>query len=56
MVRLTAAANLAKVKTATPAVGETTVYAMSIPAGRWWEQPMELSSGVIHTAVVEEDI
>jgi L-ascorbate metabolism protein UlaG (beta-lactamase superfamily) len=56
MVRLTAAANLANIKTATPVVGETTVYDMSIPAGRWWEQPMQLSSGVVNTAVAEEDI
>jgi len=56
MVRLTAAANHANVKTATPVVGETTVYDMSIPAARWWGQPMELSSGAINTAVVEEDI
>ena len=56
MERLTAAANFKNIKTATPVVGETIVYGMSIPAARWWEQPMELSSGVISTSVVEEDI
>ena len=53
MVRLTAAANSKNVKIATPVVGETTVYTMSIPAARWWEKPMELSRGVINAAVVE---
>ena len=43
MVRLTAAAKLKNVKIATPIVGETTVYDMSIPAARWWEQAMEYS-------------
>ena len=56
MVRLTAAANFKNIKTATPVVGETTVYGMRIPTARWWEQPMELSRGVINTSVVEEDI
>ncbi len=56
MVRLTAAANSKNVKIATPVVGETTVYRMSIPGTRWWEQAMELSSGVINTAVIEGDI
>ena len=55
MVRLTAAANLANVKTATPVVGETTVYGNSIRSTRWWEQAMELSSDVINTAVIEKD-
>ena len=56
MVRLTAAANFKDVKIATPVVGETTVYSNIIPAARWWEQAMELSSGVINTAVIEKDI
>jgi L-ascorbate metabolism protein UlaG (beta-lactamase superfamily) len=56
MVRLTAAAHLANVKTATPVVGETTVHGLSIPAGKWWEQPMELSRGVTNTTVVKEDV
>jgi L-ascorbate metabolism protein UlaG (beta-lactamase superfamily) len=56
MVRLTAAANLKNIKTATPIVGETTVYGMSIPAVRWWKKPMELSIGVINTAVIDGDI
>ena len=56
MVRLTAAANFKNVKIATPVVGETTVYRMSIPATRWWEQAMELASGVVNTAVIEKDI
>ena len=56
MVRLTAAANSKRVKIATPVVGETTVYNMSIPATRWWEQAMELSSGVINPTVIERDI
>jgi L-ascorbate metabolism protein UlaG (beta-lactamase superfamily) len=50
MERLTAAANLKNIKIATPVVGETTVYNMTIPTARWWEQPMELSGGVIKTA------
>ena len=56
MVRLTAAAKTNNVKIVTPVVGETTVYSMSIPATRWWEQAMELSSGMIKTAVIERDI
>ena len=56
MERLTAAADFKRVKIATPVVGDTTVYGMSIPAARWWEKPMELSRGVISTSVVEEDI
>jgi len=56
MERLTAAANFKNIKTATPVVGETTVYGMSIPAARWWEKPMELSIGVINTAVIDGDI
>jgi L-ascorbate metabolism protein UlaG (beta-lactamase superfamily) len=55
MVRLTAAADLKNIETATPIVGETTVYRRSIPSARWWEQAMELSGGVINTAVVEKD-
>ena len=55
MVRLTAAANFKKVKIATPVVGATTVYSESLTANRWWEQAMELSAGVINTAVVEKD-
>jgi len=56
MVRLTASANLKNVKTATPIVGESTVFRMTIPAAKWWEQPMQLSTGVIKTAVVDKDI
>ena len=56
IVRLTAAADFRNIKAATPIVGETTIYGMSIPAARWWEKPMELSRGVISTSVVEEDI
>ena len=55
MVRLTAAADFKKVQIATPVVGDTTVYSESITANRWWEQAMELSAGVINTAVVEKD-
>jgi hypothetical protein len=56
MERLTAAANYKNVNIATPVVGDTTVYNGSITANRWWEQAMELSSGVMNTAVVEKDI
>jgi L-ascorbate metabolism protein UlaG (beta-lactamase superfamily) len=56
MVRLTAAANSQNVKIATPMVGETTVFRMRIPAARWWEPAMELTSGVIKPAVNEGDI
>ena len=56
MVRLTAAANFKKVKIATPVVGETTVYSRNISSARWWEQAMELSGGVINTAVIEREI
>jgi L-ascorbate metabolism protein UlaG (beta-lactamase superfamily) len=55
MLRLTAAAELNKVKTATPVVGDTTVYSSSIPSARWWEQAMELSTGAINTAVIEKE-
>jgi L-ascorbate metabolism protein UlaG (beta-lactamase superfamily) len=37
MVRLTAAADSANVKIATPIVGETSVYGKTIPVARWWE-------------------
>jgi len=47
MERLTAAANFNHVRTATPIVGETTVYDMKIPTARWWEQSMALSGGRI---------
>jgi len=56
MIRLTTAANYKNIQIATPVVGETTVYGMSIPVTRWWEQAMELSSGEINTAVIEKDI
>ena len=56
MERLTVAANFKNVKSATPVVGETTVYSMSIHSTRWWEQAMELSSSDINTAVIEKDI
>jgi L-ascorbate metabolism protein UlaG (beta-lactamase superfamily) len=56
MIRLTAAANYKNVQIATPVVGETTVYGLSKPVTRWWEQAMELSSGEINTAVIEKDI
>ena len=51
MVRLTAAANLNNVKTATPAVGETTVYNGRIPSARWWEHVMERSSDAKFSAI-----
>ena len=50
MERLTVAANLNMVKTATPIVGETTVYDSKIPTARWWQQSMQLSGGEIKTA------
>jgi len=50
MARLTTAANSKNVKTATPIVGETTVFAGRIPSARWWEQPMQLSGAEIETA------
>jgi L-ascorbate metabolism protein UlaG (beta-lactamase superfamily) len=50
MVRLTAAADSKNIETATPIVGETTVYGTSIAAKRWWEQPMQMSGVVIKTA------
>ena len=56
MVRLTAAAHLKNVKIATPVAGETTVYGSNIRSTRWWKQTMELSTGVINTAVIEKDI
>jgi hypothetical protein len=56
MVRLTAAAEFKNVKTATPIVGETTVYGMIIATNRWWEQAMGLSAGAINTSFVEKDI
>ena len=56
MVRLTAAANLKNVKIATPIVGQTTVYDMSIPAARWWEPAMKLAGGVINAAVTEKEL
>ena len=56
MERLTIAANYRNIKTATPVVGETTVYGMRIPTARWWEKPKQLSGGVINTAIVDRDI
>jgi L-ascorbate metabolism protein UlaG (beta-lactamase superfamily) len=56
MARLTAAAKYKKIKTATPVVGETTVYGISIPAARWWEKPMELTHGDKKTDVIDGDI
>ena len=47
MERLTLAADYKNIKTATPVVGETTVYGMRIPSARWWEEPMQLSGGVL---------
>ena len=44
MQRLTAAADSAGVLTATPVVGETTVYGSYIPARRWWENTMARGS------------
>jgi L-ascorbate metabolism protein UlaG (beta-lactamase superfamily) len=38
MKRLTAAVDLSNVKTATPLVGDTTVYNAYIPSEKWWEQ------------------
>lgn len=52
MERLMAAAHSKNIKTATPVVGETTVYDSKIPSARWWEQPMQLSGAVIKTASV----
>jgi L-ascorbate metabolism protein UlaG (beta-lactamase superfamily) len=46
MERLTHAADFININTATPIVGETTVYGMRIPTARWWEEPMQLSGGV----------
>ena len=43
MVRLTATASQANVKTATPIVGETTVYGSSLPSIRWWESGMAVA-------------
>ena len=56
MERLTAAAYDKNVRVATPIVGETTVYGKSIPVARWWEPAMEVSVGVNHTPVIEENI
>ena len=56
MERLTATANLKNVITATPVVGETTVYSGSIPAARWWEPAMQLSANVNKAFVIEGDI
>ena len=50
MERLTAAANLNRVKTATPVVGDTTVYDTKIPTARWWEPSMQLSDAEIKAA------
>ena len=50
MVRLTAAADLKNIETATPIVGETTVYGTSIATKRWWEQPMQSSGVLLKTA------
>ena len=54
MVRLTVAADLKNIETATPIVGETTVYGMNVAAKRWWEQPMQVSSAVIKTASIQK--
>ena len=43
------AAYLNNVKTATPVVGETTVYISSIPTARWWEQSTEFSGSSVKT-------
>jgi L-ascorbate metabolism protein UlaG (beta-lactamase superfamily) len=56
MVRLTAAANAKGVKTATPIVGETTVYNKKIPVTKWWEQAIEESGDVASTAILQSDI
>jgi hypothetical protein len=55
MVRLTAAADSANVKIATPIVGETTVYGKAIPAARWWEQAMQLHSSVVNAKILKSD-
>jgi len=55
MVRLTAAADSANVRIATPVVGETTEYGKTIPATRWWEQAMELTGSVMDKNVFERD-
>jgi L-ascorbate metabolism protein UlaG (beta-lactamase superfamily) len=56
MVRLTAAADLENIETATPVVGETTIYGMRQTAKRWWEPAMGLSADVKNTGVIEKDI
>ena len=56
MERLTAAADHKNIKVATPIVGETTVYDMSIPTERWWEEAMESSSTVSSKADVDGKI
>ena len=55
MVRLTAAAKLNNVKIATPVVGDTIVYGVDITANKWWEQTIELSSGVMNAPEIERD-
>ena len=55
MVRLTAAADSANVKFATPIVGETTVYGQMIPPTRWWEQAMQLHSSLVNAKVFKSD-
>lgn len=44
MVRLTAAAGLENVKTATPIVGQTSLYGQNIPTLKWWEQAMKTAN------------
>ena len=55
MERLTAAAKLKKVKIATPLVGETTVYSTRIPAARWWEPAMTVSTSDINSTEIDGD-
>ena len=40
MERLSSEARSRNVRTATPIVGETTIYGKHIPVGRWWQQAM----------------
>ena len=56
MVRLTAVADSKSVMTATPIVGETTLYGSNIRSARWWEEAIELSGGVLNTAAIDKDL
>ncbi|MCP5104016.1 MAG: hypothetical protein GY950_11585 [bacterium] len=47
MQRLRGAADAANVKTATPVVGETTVYNGHIPSQKWWMRPIKQQESLI---------